>query len=314
MDTYQAASGFLSTNRASWSSYGSSLEGVEIDPFGGASTSNYYNFECLDAALNVKARARVLVRDWDREFSPEDDEIEKINADTPAIAVNSAATNVSMSVTNGANAASVDANVVNQILTIGSYIFLDINGNGTLEPATDTRYLVTNKSGLSLELETSAGGTVTDPTNSYNFFIHSSKFDDTSLSCFGSLCDVRGDFDRNWNIVNGSNPATSNTGGPLYGSCGESAVTELTAGAVTISFSPNSTSATLSAPLTDPTMVAGTVITVSSGGNAPRSIPIVIRAYSGGTGVTLTHPPGFTAAALPFQIIRKFPFPLEGHQ
>jgi hypothetical protein len=43
---------------------------------GGRNHNKYYTFNCLDAAFNTKARIRVLVRDWDNEFSPESSSVE----------------------------------------------------------------------------------------------------------------------------------------------------------------------------------------------------------------------------------------------
>ena len=40
------------------------------DPFLGSSrTTPYYSWYCLDSALDIKARIRVAVRDWDRTFN-----------------------------------------------------------------------------------------------------------------------------------------------------------------------------------------------------------------------------------------------------
>lgn len=77
MDTYGLTAGSLSTNRSDWGDYSNA-----VDPFGNSNSGthdNYYTFNCLDAAFNIKARIRVLVRDWDREFTPEDSEIENLN-------------------------------------------------------------------------------------------------------------------------------------------------------------------------------------------------------------------------------------------
>lgn len=76
MDSYGTA-GTLTTNRADWGGYSNS-----VDPFGNSNAGthdNYYTWNCLDSAFNVKARIRVLVRDWDLEFTPENAELENLN-------------------------------------------------------------------------------------------------------------------------------------------------------------------------------------------------------------------------------------------
>jgi preprotein translocase subunit YajC len=42
------------------------------EPFKGVSTNPFYTFECADAAQDTKARIRIQVRDWDRQFSIND--------------------------------------------------------------------------------------------------------------------------------------------------------------------------------------------------------------------------------------------------
>lgn len=76
-ESYGTTAGTLTTNRQDWASYSSS-----VDPFGSSSTGaydNFYTFNCLDAAFNIKARVRVIVRDWDKEFTPEDVEITQLS-------------------------------------------------------------------------------------------------------------------------------------------------------------------------------------------------------------------------------------------
>lgn len=307
MDSYQG-SGFLTSNRANWGNYTTSTSNVFVDPLGGANnTNNYYNFECLDAALNVKARVRLAVRDWDREFSPEDEEVERINPNAPKLARSSAGANVNINVANASANATTSTNVVDPTLSPGSFLFLDVNGNDTLEPAIDTRYQVDNKSGLSLLLT----GAVADATAAYNFFVNDSKFDDTSSACFGSLCDVRRDFDGEWGAVNGPSPASTNTGNPLYGSCGDTSVNVVASG-LTISFNPDSLSATLSAATTDPEIVAGTVLRIDNGDGG--NILLLVRRNNRNGTLVLANTPGFEASGVSFEIVRKIPFPLEGHE
>lgn len=45
-------------------------------PFSVGAANPYYEFECLDAARDTKAVIKVVVRDWDREFTPDDPELE----------------------------------------------------------------------------------------------------------------------------------------------------------------------------------------------------------------------------------------------
>ncbi|MAF78342.1 MAG: hypothetical protein CME60_09275 [Halobacteriovoraceae bacterium] len=77
MEEYSSVSN-LSTNRADWESYS-----MANDPLGSPGDDNpnskFYTFRCLDAAYNPKATIKVLVRDWDNEFSPEDNEVEQLS-------------------------------------------------------------------------------------------------------------------------------------------------------------------------------------------------------------------------------------------
>jgi hypothetical protein len=50
------------------------------DPFQGIiSTSAHYAFYCLDQAFDVKARIRIMIRDWDREFSTSSSSLELVS-------------------------------------------------------------------------------------------------------------------------------------------------------------------------------------------------------------------------------------------
>ena len=53
------------------------------DAFGGTDLNQFYGFECLNAAGDVKARVRLQVRDWDRTFIPEDAEVEELIPASP---------------------------------------------------------------------------------------------------------------------------------------------------------------------------------------------------------------------------------------
>ena len=48
------------------------------DPFGGSDLNQFYGFECLNAAGDLKARIRLQVRDWDRTFIPETTGVEEL--------------------------------------------------------------------------------------------------------------------------------------------------------------------------------------------------------------------------------------------
>ncbi len=78
-----SAVGVLEDNVAAWNSYVQPL-----DPLGSAGVTgvvdydNFYTFNCLDAAYNVKARIRVQVRDWDREFTPELAALERVTSNS----------------------------------------------------------------------------------------------------------------------------------------------------------------------------------------------------------------------------------------
>ncbi|WP_290735649.1 putative Ig domain-containing protein [Halobacteriovorax sp. JY17] len=75
--------GILSTFIGNYSNYNttdftaSDFE-ANVSPNGGneANANKFYEYHCLDAAFNVKARIRLQIRDWDKSFNPETPNIE----------------------------------------------------------------------------------------------------------------------------------------------------------------------------------------------------------------------------------------------
>jgi hypothetical protein len=68
----------LTTFNDTWESFNNSN-----DAFGGTNLNQFYGFECLNAAGDVKARIRLQVRDWDRTFVPENTEVEELIPASP---------------------------------------------------------------------------------------------------------------------------------------------------------------------------------------------------------------------------------------
>jgi len=48
------------------------------DPFGGVNLNQFYTFECLNAAGDLKARVRLQVREWNKTFTPETSGLEEL--------------------------------------------------------------------------------------------------------------------------------------------------------------------------------------------------------------------------------------------
>lgn len=70
----QDSSNYL-INADNWSSAPSFNTGAtgaayRISPLEGLNTNKFYTYECLDSSYNTKARIRIVVRDWDRDFAP----------------------------------------------------------------------------------------------------------------------------------------------------------------------------------------------------------------------------------------------------
>lgn len=77
MDNYNGVGSLATNYRSEWESFAG-----EYDPFGDSNEgtmSNFYTFNCLDSAYNIKARIRVFVRDWDEEVAPDNDLREQLS-------------------------------------------------------------------------------------------------------------------------------------------------------------------------------------------------------------------------------------------
>lgn len=60
-------------NANNWSAAETKTSGAAtlgISPIEGLNTNKFYTYECLDSSFNTKARIRIAVRDWDRDFAP----------------------------------------------------------------------------------------------------------------------------------------------------------------------------------------------------------------------------------------------------
>ncbi|MCR9203024.1 MAG: Ig domain-containing protein [Halobacteriovoraceae bacterium] len=307
MESYSGVgSSNLSTNRALWNGYAQSF-----DPFGYSSDarySNFYTFDCLDASFNPKARIRVLVRDWDREFTTEDSEIESV--------VNFGQQTTATITIGASNHTATLSAALNTDISIGrgSVIFLEDGTNPGYQEDEDTqKYEVASyvPGDTFLTLKTfpsSVAGPVT--------FHVRSKVNDEASTCFGENCDKLSDHDsRSLELdkIALLNNGTLNSHRPAYESCGDSDISDnlvtyngsFVAGNLSVTVNAGGIGAADDIPL-------GMVIVVDFNGNGviDAGEPHFAVLSGSGTGLTLAADPGFTGT-YDFLVVQRPPFPME---
>ena len=306
MDTYSGVGNTnLSTNKTAWEDYAEPL-----DPLGLSSDgrySNFYRFDCLDASFNPKARIRVLVRDWDREFTTEDEEIESLNAFGES---------TTATVTIGASSHTATLNTaINSDIHIGrgSIIYLEDGTNPGFQETEDTqKYEVASYVPGSTTLTLKTFPSSAQAAATFNI---RSKIKDDSTTCFGDECDNRQDHDSRYLAADAAgllNNGAQNSHRPEYNSCGDDDESD---NLVTYSgtFVAGSNAVTVGGGgfSADDGLPAGAVISVDITADGYDTDDPHFGTLGGdGTGMTLLGDPGFSGT-YNFRVIRRIPFPLE---
>ncbi len=293
MDGYRTVNPTLTGNRAAWESYSASF-----DPFGNSSSglyNNYYTFNCLDASYDIKARVRLMVRDWDREFTPEEHELTNLAAnfvDGP---------DLGLTVTGSAGNVSTLSGDLPAGVTIGPGTEVWLSSDATLDLTADTRMVVQEFDRRGTGTNDQITFRTNPPTGALNFFIRSRTNDDLS-NTFSVAYDNRIDFDGSYIGLLDQNYR------PEYASCAESTVNEVApAGAPTVSITGGSLTATFSAPIDLPN---GTVLEIDTGGATVTTTTVTIL-FGSGTSYTLAQPAAFSVSGGAYRVYRKIPYPLE---
>jgi hypothetical protein len=292
MDGYRTVNRTLTGNRVAWESYSSNF-----DPFGNSNSglyNNYYTFNCLDASYDIKARVRLMVRDWDREFTPEEHELTNLAAnfvDGPDLGLTISGSSGNVSTLSG----DLPAGVV-----IGTGTEIWVSSNATLDQTVDTRMVVQKFDRRGAAADQITFRTNPPSTGALNFFIRSRTNDDLA-NTFAVNYDNRLDFDGSYIGLLGS------TYRPEYASCAESTVNEVApTGTARISITGGSLRATFNESVDLPN---GTVLEVDTGG-APATTTVTIL-FGSGSSYTLAQPAAFSVSGAVFRVYRKIPYPLE---
>lgn len=287
MDSFETTG--ITGRRAAWDNYSNAR-----DPFGSANSgiySNYYTFNCLDAAYDIKARIRVLVRDWDREFTPEDHELTNLAANS----INSAdlAAPLTITTTGSSNSATLSAALPSHVtIGNGTVIYVD-DGDNTLELDQDTRFVVQNyvPGSTTVTFQSAASSGVAGR----DFFIRS-KLNDEESNTFSVAYDNRDDHDSRWISL------LSSANRPDYNVCGTGG--QETATGQTINITAGEYAGTLTGAVT---LVRGSVLEISDG---TTTINMMVSAQSGTT-VTFMNPAPMTFSAATVRVVNNIPYPAE---
>jgi len=293
-------------NRTSWDNFSS-----RFDPFGqsvSGAYSNYYTFNCLDAGYDIKARIRVLVRDWDREFLPEDHAVSSLingMADT-----NSLTGNPQISISAGSHNATLTASVSSDeaVIGLGSLIYLESGATAGLQTDEDLLVEVARYDGTTGIILKAAAGMNLGPVD---FYLRS-KQDDDATNSFDNNYDNRADHDSVWNWIDELSTAIV----PNYQFCGDNLISDMPEDEFnpgsTISMAAGTNIATLSAPLagapTAELIPYGSVVEITDGAN--RLYFMVVSA-SGNTIVFMNDVSYTLGAGATWRVIRRIPFPAE---
>jgi hypothetical protein len=307
MEAYSGVgSGNLSTNRAQWNGY---TQG--FDPFGfsgDARFSNFYTFDCLDASFNPKARIRVLVRDWDREFTTEDSEIESV--------VNFGQQTTATITIGASNHTATLSAALNTDISIGrgSVIFLEDGTNpGYQEDEDVQKYEVASyvpgSTTLTLKSYPSSGaGPVT--------FHVRSKVNDEASTCFGEDCDKLRDHDSRsfeFDKIALLNNGTLNSHRPTYDSCGDNNINDNLV-VYNGTFNAGDTDVVVNAGgiAANDQLIPGQVVVVDYNGNGvPDSDEPYHTVISGGGSLMILGTPADFSGTYDFLLVQRPPFPQE---
>jgi hypothetical protein len=287
MDSFETTG--ITNRRSSWESYGNTR-----DPFGSSNSgvyNNYYTFNCLDASYDIKARIRVLVRDWDREFTPEDHEL--TNLATNSINSSQLAAPLTITTTGSSNTATLSGALPSN-LTIGNgtEIYVD-DGDNNLELDQDTRFIVQSYVPGSTTVTFQAAAT--SGVANRDFFIRS-KLNDEETNTFDIAYDNRADFDSSWlNLLTDANR-------PDYNNCGVGG--QETATGQTLTINAGEVDGTLSGATT---LRRGTVIEVNDG---TTTINLMVLSQVG-TAVSFFNPAPMNLAGATVRVVNNIPYPAE---
>ena len=312
MDAYSSP-GVLSTNRKELEDYNDAF-----DPLGTSvndSFHNFYTFECLDAANNPKAKIRLIVRDWDREFSPEDEELESL------VGVGQSSTSsVGINYTAGSLAATLSSTIdADTFLGRGSVLYLEGN------PLAPDNFYQPSVDNIRLDIASYDGGTDlrlknAPSSNGTNVqFNIRSKISDPSDTCFGDTCDRRQGHDSRNQILDFTNhqsgtPAADNLTKPQYNSCGGSGQTINAIGPLSGTFVANSRTVTFAAGTFNdsnkPARGQILIVDTDNSGGYTTDEPYFVITNSSANSITLATQPGFSGTRNAY-IVKKIPFSLE---
>jgi hypothetical protein len=308
MDSYASVGNLVEdangrNNRTAWDNYSSFL-----DPFGQSASglySNYYTFNCLDAGYDIKARIRVLVRDWDREFLPEDHAVTSlINGMDDSVDL---AGTPQISISAGSHTASLTAAVDETLSSIGlgTLIYIEDGTTAGLQTDEDIPVEVARYDGATTITLKAAAGMNLGPAD---FYIRSKQNDDASNS-FDNNYDNRADHDSIWNWIDAANL----TKVPNYQGCADNDFSddpndEYTTGG-TISMAAGSRTATISAAIPGGEIIPyGSVIEITDGG----VVTYLMVTSASGTSITFSNSISYTlGAGATWRLIRRIPFPGE---
>lgn len=287
MDSY-SASGTLTSNRSSWENYNGTR-----DPFGNSISglyNNYYTYNCLDASFDIKARIRVLVRDWDREFTPEDHDLTNLasNSNFPAAPT--------VSTTAGSNTATLSVALGGDLsIGYGTTVYVD-DGDTNLElDGSDEKFSVVSyvRGTTTVILNKNATTTVAGR----RIFIRS-KVNDEETNSFAISYDNIEDFDSDWLAL------LTDPDKPNYTACGNGNLE--TVAADTITLTAGSRAGTLTGPNTM-NLQRGTVIEVTSGATV---FNLMVLSQSGAS-ITLAGPAPMSVTTNAFSVVNNVPYSAE---
>jgi hypothetical protein len=290
MDSY-SASGTLTSNRNDWENYSGSR-----DPFGMSNSglyNNFYTFNCLDAAFDIKARIRVLVRDWDREFTPEDHALTNLASNssfpvTPTISTTASSNIATLSGVLGADL----------VLGYGTTIYVDTNNNSNLDlDGSDEKFTVVSYVRGTTTVTLNRDATTTTAPLFRNLFIRS-KVNDEETNSFGVPYDNFEDFDSDWLSL------LTDPDRPNYTACGNG--NNETVAADTITLTAGSRTGTLTGA-NAMNLQRGTVIEITSGG---VTFNLMVMSQSGSS-ITLASPAPMSVTTNAFSVVNNIPYSAE---